>query len=317
MSALKFSIVIPCYNEGEDVRLSLDAALGQDWPMTEVLVVDDASTDGTAQMLKDYGRRNRNLVVLAHSSNRGVASARNTGIRASSGDVVVILNADVSPPPDFLRRISTHYGAGADLVLVESEVSNQSRVYPRFLEAQHHYNYDHDPTIVWSEGFSCRKPAAIEVGLFPERIPGCGGEDAVFGRALCARFKKVIDKSIVVPHVAPATLSAFWAQRVSRGRGAAFTHFFVEGRAPAGLAIRFGGKLVLGSLIDLATFPRFFLSYVGRPQQIHRGWRDLIPFFWANLVQSAGHRWGEWAGWLKLVRRREEISEADRRLSKG
>lgn len=304
MAVPHFSVVIPCYNEGEDLRLSLDASLNQDWPDFEVIVVDDASADGTGDLLRFYAAQQPRLKVLTHPVNRGVASARNTGIRSATGDIVVILNADVSPAPDFLRRLSAHYEAGADWVLVESEVSNQSSLYPRFVEAYHHYNYDNDPTIVWTEGFSCRRTAALEVGLFPERIPGCGGEDAVFGRALLERHRRVIDKSIVVRHVAPATLRAFWNQRVSRGRGAAFTQHHVHGRSLLQLGIRFALKLIFGIAADLEDFPHFFAHYLRRPQAIHKGWTDAFPFLWAAVVQTPGHRWGEWSGWFRLLRDR-------------
>jgi hypothetical protein len=74
----------------------------------------------------------------------------------------------------------------------------------------------------WTEGFSCRRAAALAVGGFPEGIhaPLVAGEDGWFGEKLAAaRYTKTFDRRIVVTHVAPSTIPAFWRQRVGRGRG--------------------------------------------------------------------------------------------------
>ncbi|MEY4223051.1 MAG: hypothetical protein RL334_1693 [Chloroflexota bacterium] len=147
-------------------------------------------------------------------------------MRAACGEILVILNADVHLPRDFLRRLEAHYAAGADYVLVENAVENIEYLLPRYMQAQHSYQYGVDTAVNmnWTEGFSCRRQAALDAGLQPEGgvVPLVAGEDGWFGERLQARgFRKVFDRSLVATHVAPAQWRSFWAQRVGRGQGTA------------------------------------------------------------------------------------------------
>jgi len=95
---VKFSIVIPTYNEEKDIGATLDSLLGLRYSDKEIVVVDD-STDTTPQIVSAYA--GRGVKLIRPEVRKGRCEARNIGVRASSGDVVVILNADV-----LLRKIS-------------------------------------------------------------------------------------------------------------------------------------------------------------------------------------------------------------------
>lgn len=84
------SVVIPAYNAAPYVVGALDSVLAQTFRDFEVLVVDDGSTDGTAELVVAYG----NDVRCIRQSNSGVAAARNRGIEASRGRYVAFLDAD-------------------------------------------------------------------------------------------------------------------------------------------------------------------------------------------------------------------------------
>jgi glycosyltransferase involved in cell wall biosynthesis len=85
------SIVIPAYNAERFIRRSLDSALGQRYSNVEVLVSDDGSTDGTADIVKSY--HDSRLRYLYHK-NGGQGFARNAGIREASGEFIAFLDAD-------------------------------------------------------------------------------------------------------------------------------------------------------------------------------------------------------------------------------
>ena len=89
MSAL-VSVVIPTFNYGRFLQRAIDSVLAQTYSPLECIVVDDGSTDETAQVLSRYGDR----VQAIRQANLGVSRARNTGIRASRGDFVALLDAD-------------------------------------------------------------------------------------------------------------------------------------------------------------------------------------------------------------------------------
>ena len=115
------SIIIPTYNEAEDIRRTLEAIVRLAYPRKEVIVVDN-SRDGTSAIVQEFAAQG--VLLLRQQQQDGRSGARNQGILQAVGDVVVILNADVLLPPDFLSRIAQHYMQGADYVLVESRVEN-------------------------------------------------------------------------------------------------------------------------------------------------------------------------------------------------
>src|SRR4051812_16040279 len=84
------SIIINNYNYGHFLRDAIDSALAQTYPCTEVIVVDDGSTDDSREVIAGYGQR----VTAVFKENGGQASAFNAGFAASRGEVVVFLDAD-------------------------------------------------------------------------------------------------------------------------------------------------------------------------------------------------------------------------------
>jgi polyisoprenyl-phosphate glycosyltransferase len=102
----KVSIVVPAYNEEEaiagDIEVILEAMEGSRWDY-EVIVVDDASTDRTSEIVRRF--EGRGVKLLAHRDNRGGGFSRNTGIKAASGDVVVVTDGDGTYPNQDIPRL--------------------------------------------------------------------------------------------------------------------------------------------------------------------------------------------------------------------
>jgi glycosyltransferase involved in cell wall biosynthesis len=84
------SVVIPAYNAQHSLRATLDSVLAQTWTNTEIIVVDDGSTDHTADLLASYGDRVRAI----RQPNGGLASARRTGVAAARGELIALMDAD-------------------------------------------------------------------------------------------------------------------------------------------------------------------------------------------------------------------------------
>ena len=94
------SIVIPTYNYEQYLGAAIDSALAQTYPNLEVLIIDDGSTDGTAQLIGKYGSRVRYLA----QPNAGLSAARNTGIREAAHEYLVFLDADDVLAPAMVER---------------------------------------------------------------------------------------------------------------------------------------------------------------------------------------------------------------------
>lgn len=94
------SVIIPAYNAAKYLREAVDTAVNQTYRDTEILVVDDGSTDETPRILDEYGDRIRVL----HQQNRGRAAACNTGVDAARGEWIAFLDADDLWLPEKLER---------------------------------------------------------------------------------------------------------------------------------------------------------------------------------------------------------------------
>jgi glycosyltransferase involved in cell wall biosynthesis len=85
----RVSVVIPCYNGGRFLREAIESVLHQTYPAAEIVVVNDESTDDTATVARAYEQ-----VRYIEQRNQGAPAARNAGLRSSTGDLVVFLDAD-------------------------------------------------------------------------------------------------------------------------------------------------------------------------------------------------------------------------------
>jgi glycosyltransferase involved in cell wall biosynthesis len=94
------SVIIPCRNGAAWLGDAIDSCLGQSWKHLEIIVVDDASTDGSRDVAACY--RDRGIVAL-DSPRRGAAAARNTGLQRARGEFIQFLDADDVLDPEKIR----------------------------------------------------------------------------------------------------------------------------------------------------------------------------------------------------------------------
>jgi len=99
---MKVSVVIPCYNQGQYIDEAVDSVLSQTCRDFEIIIVNDGSTDeNTLQLLKNYNKPKTRVI---HTSNQGLASARNNGIKEAKGEYILPLDADDKIEKTYLEK---------------------------------------------------------------------------------------------------------------------------------------------------------------------------------------------------------------------
>jgi len=110
---IRFSVVVPCYNEESYVADAIRALQRQQFDGEyEIVVVDNNSTDATAEIARGLGVR------VVTETEPGVCNARQAGTAASRGEIVVSTDADTTHAPDWLAKIDRGFRAGDDVVAV-------------------------------------------------------------------------------------------------------------------------------------------------------------------------------------------------------
>ena len=97
------SIIVPCYNQAEYLPEALDSVLAQTYPNWECIIVNDGSPDNTEEVAKVYCEKDKRFKYL-YKENGGLSSARNTGIKASSGEFILPLDSDDLIGNDYLEK---------------------------------------------------------------------------------------------------------------------------------------------------------------------------------------------------------------------
>ena len=97
----RFSIIVPLYNKASYVRKALDSIISQTFTDWECIIVDDGSTDGSVDVVREMKVEDKILT----QSNSGVAAARNNGVKASGGEYLCFLDADDWWEPTFLEEV--------------------------------------------------------------------------------------------------------------------------------------------------------------------------------------------------------------------
>ena len=99
------SIIVCCYNAAETLRGTLDSFLAQTYEALEVLVVNDASTDETFDIVRSYQEKDSRVRMVTHDRNQGLAHGRKTGVENASNELLSFLDADDIAMPNMVNRL--------------------------------------------------------------------------------------------------------------------------------------------------------------------------------------------------------------------
>jgi GT2 family glycosyltransferase len=144
--------VIPTYNQKKDVKEAIDSLLNQTVPLKEIIVIDNASPDDTAQYLKNSIKNNK-VTVIENKKNLGVTGGRNTGIKYATGaDYILFFDHDMVAEPQMVEELLKSMKAHKNIGIVTPKI----------------YYWD-NKKIIWSAG--------TDINLTTGQTLFRGGED--------------------------------------------------------------------------------------------------------------------------------------------
>lgn len=106
--SFKVTVIVPAYNAEKSIPTALDSILAQTWANLEVLVVDDCSTDGTVEVVKEYEINDPRVRLIKGTTNQGPYVARNLALRAATGEFVTCNDADDWSHPEKIEIQANH-----------------------------------------------------------------------------------------------------------------------------------------------------------------------------------------------------------------
>ncbi|GAB3868418.1 bifunctional polysaccharide deacetylase/glycosyltransferase family 2 protein [Dactylosporangium cerinum] len=247
------SVVVPAYNEAANIAATVRSLVGNDYPQLEVIVVDDGSTDATAEVVARLGLPG---VRLIRQANAGKPAALNTGVAAARGQLLVLVDGDTVFEPDAVGRLVQPFAdPSVGAVSGNTKVANRGGLLGRWQHLEYVVGFNLDrrmfdlgecmPTIPGAIG-AFRRAALLDV----DGVPGDTlAEDTDLTMAvLRAGWRAVYAERAVAWTEAPATLRQLWRQRYRWCYGtmqAAWKHR---------RALREHGQLGRRGLVYLAVF---------------------------------------------------------------
>ena len=201
---MKVSVIIPAYNATKTIDLCLESILKQDFSDYEVIVVDDGSTDDTREKVKKYPVR---LISIPYE---GTSVARNTGFRASKGDILIFVDSDCVAKKDLIvKLIEPLKNPKIGVVQAWWEVANQGRLVPALTYKTYEYftrNLEY-PDFLWSYCFAIRRELVQKVGMFD--VGWTRMEDVAFAQKVIKEgYQIYLMKEVRIGHFFRETLLA-------------------------------------------------------------------------------------------------------------
>jgi GT2 family glycosyltransferase len=306
------SVVIPAHNCAAHLRECLKSLRANDYPVSEVLVVDDASTDETLSVAEAEGVR---CIRLEHRS--GPAVARNHGARVASGDILFFLDADVCVHRDTIGKGVGTLRDDPDVVAVFGSYDNRPRqrnLLSYYKNVFHHFVHQasvEESRSFWSGCGAVRREAFLAIGGFDPAYTRPSVEDIELGARLHRAGLRVrLKKDMLATHLKKWTLWGMVRSDIC-DRAIPWTRLLLRERyLPNDLNLRFSqqASAVLAYLL-LAAFLvgawlEPWLALVPIAMGLGIAWLDAwsarrpVPVVFTGFAAGVGLLGGVAIGWL-------------------
>ncbi|WP_420403252.1 glycosyltransferase [Nisaea sp.] len=187
--SLKISVYVPCYNAERTIGACLASLIAQVRKPDEILVIDDGSKDRTLKIAKRYP----GVRIVQHAVNKGLATARNTGVRFTKGDLIASIDSDCAADPHWLRILAEEMERSPDLCGVAGAVNETERgtIADRWrtYHMRQHYGQSvvENPRFLFGANTVFRRSALEAAGRYPP-VLRTNGEDFEICRKIYAKI---------------------------------------------------------------------------------------------------------------------------------
>lgn len=199
------SVIVPVYNGGNFLHRSLDALFASDYPNFEVIVVDDGSTDESAEISREKGA----TVMQSERRQSGPAAARNLAAKKAKGDILLFVDADVVVKPDTISRVAATFADKPEFSALFGSYDDEpgaKNFLSQYKNLQHHFvhqNSNPEASTFWAGLGAVRRDVFLSVGGFDcERFAIPSIEDIELGvRLRSAGHRILLDCNIQAKHL--------------------------------------------------------------------------------------------------------------------
>jgi glycosyltransferase involved in cell wall biosynthesis len=264
---LSASVIVPVYNGARTLDACL-SALSSQTPIPgpyEIIVVDDGSTDGSAELAARHGAR------VIRQERQGAAAARNAGAQRAQGEILLFTDADCEPLPDWLAEMAAPLARPEVAGVKGIYQTRQDSLVARFVQAEYEEKYDRLAMasridFVDTYAAAYRREVFVAIGGFDTSYPAATVEDQEFSyRVAEGGFALVFAPGARVYHQHTATVWRYFRRKAQIGRWKVRVHLYHPGKALQDsytpwtqkaqlLLLPLGAALVVGAGLGLVSW---------------------------------------------------------------
>lgn len=219
---MEISVIIPIYNADKTILQTLSGLQSQTVNDFEVIVVDDGSTDASRELVSEFSNRTPLPIKLIHQKNSGPATARNVGVEHSSGGIILFLDSDCIPPPNWIEAMTRPISGSVIGCNCGYKVKNEDSIIARYIgyeiARRHERIVGKRIDAFGSYAASFRKDVFLEVGGFSTEYTAANAEDFDLGFHIRRMgYSLIFTGETFVYHYHPDSLKVYLRQQYTRG----------------------------------------------------------------------------------------------------